>query len=157
MNMEEKKGVSPLIATVLLIGLVVMIAMIIFFWYGNYLKDVLDKQGVSLETSCTSDVEIYISSDIGCSLSGENSVVTFYVENVGSVELRGLNVVYSSSSSAGAVLKSQIINQAVGTYMQVDLGQNLAGAVDLEIVPIIGSGSTSKHCENSAQYATVNC
>jgi hypothetical protein len=156
--MKEKKGVSPLIATVLLVGLVVLIAMIIFFWYGNYLKDILDKQGVGLESSCMQDVEIYLSPDISCSLVEGNSEITFYVENIGDIELRGINVVYSSGSIAGAVLKSQVIYQAVGTYMKSNLGQNFDGLeVDLEFIPIIGSGSTSKHCENNVQYATINC
>ena len=67
-------------------------------------------------------------------------------------------MVYSSGSSAGAVLKSQVIYQAVGTYMKSNLGQDFTDLeVDLEFIPIIGSGSTSKHCEKNVQYATINC
>jgi len=157
--MEEKKGVSPLIATVLLIGLVVVIAMIIFFWYGNYLEDVLEKQGIDLESSCAQDVEIYLPSDeIECVLSGENSVVNLYIENVGNTEIKGLNVIYSSDTLFDSVLKSQIVHQAVGTYIQVNLGQDITGqSLDLEIVPIVGSSTSTRHCENVAEYVSLFC
>jgi len=155
--MKEKKGISPLIATVLLVGLVVLIAMIVFFWYGNYLEDIFEKQGIDLKSSCVQDVEIALG-DINCNFNAGNSIVTFYLENLGSVELRGSNIVYSSGTETGSILKSEVINQAVKTYLEANLGHNFSGNnVSLEVTPIIGIGATNEHCENAVQYVTIAC
>jgi len=41
--MEKKKGVSPVIATVLLIAMVVVIALIIFLWFRGLTKEAITK------------------------------------------------------------------------------------------------------------------
>ena len=45
----KKKGISPLIATVLLIGFVVIIAASVYFWYDNVLKGEMEKRGAQSE------------------------------------------------------------------------------------------------------------
>jgi len=39
----NKKGISPLIATILLIALVIAIALIVWFWYAEFLKQEIEK------------------------------------------------------------------------------------------------------------------
>ena len=158
-KMMGKKGVSPLIATVLLVGLVIMVALIIFFWYGNYLSEFLEKQGIALEESCSQDVEFYLSSDVSCNIGIDQvSVIRFGVENIGDAELGGFNIIYSSKNNAGAIPKSYILRPAVSTYIEVDLTQDFTGEVfELEIVPLIRLGDKTKYCNNVAQYATIEC
>src|SRR3989344_331343 len=44
-----KKGISPLIATILLIGFVVVIGGIVIFWGRNFIKEKAEKEGVLAE------------------------------------------------------------------------------------------------------------
>ena len=104
---DNKKGISPLIATVLLVGLVVTIAMVVFFWYGNYLEEFLNKQGVELEASCTQDVQIYLS-ELSCDTYTGETFLNFKIENQGSATLRGLNVAYILDSSSFCILNNSI-------------------------------------------------
>jgi len=48
----SKKGVSPIIASVLLITLVVILGALIFIWARGFFKDVTEKNGKSAEQVC---------------------------------------------------------------------------------------------------------
>ncbi len=45
----KKKGISPLVATVLLIGLVIAIALLIILWGKNYIEELAEKRGILAE------------------------------------------------------------------------------------------------------------
>jgi len=51
----DKKGISPLIATVLLIGFVVAIMVLVFLWGKNYIEELAQKRGLlaEKEQQCT--------------------------------------------------------------------------------------------------------
>ncbi|MBU0893805.1 MAG: hypothetical protein KKF48_03535 [Nanoarchaeota archaeon] len=72
----KKKGVSPVIATVLLIAMVMIIALIIFLWFKNMLGEEATKFGKNVKLVCD-DVEFEASYD-GSSL---------YVSNLGNVPI----------------------------------------------------------------------
>ena len=49
----KKKGVSPVIATVLLVGMVVALALIVFVWMSAFTKEAITKfDGENIELSC---------------------------------------------------------------------------------------------------------
>jgi len=51
--MKNKKGVSPIIATVLLVVMVIVIAIIVFFWLRGFLKEPITKFGdENIELAC---------------------------------------------------------------------------------------------------------
>lgn len=53
--MQHQRGLSPLIATVLLIGLVVTIGVIIFIWFQNLIGETITKFGdENVERACES-------------------------------------------------------------------------------------------------------
>ncbi len=60
----KKKAVSPLIATVLLIGFTVAIGVFVYLWYGSFIKEQTEKQGAlsEIKTACASEIEISVSS-----------------------------------------------------------------------------------------------
>ncbi|MBT4630788.1 hypothetical protein HOC06_01015, partial [Candidatus Woesearchaeota archaeon] len=39
----KKRGVSPLVATVILVAIVIIIALLLWFWYNNFLEEQRDK------------------------------------------------------------------------------------------------------------------
>ena len=78
---ERKKGVSPVIATVLLIAMVIVIALIIFLWFRGLQGEVITKFGQNIELTC-SEVEFYAEYD-GTDLR---------ISNVGNVPIFGMKV-----------------------------------------------------------------
>ncbi len=50
--MKKKRGVSPVIATVLLISIVVILALIIFLWARSFVGEKLQKFDSAIEYSC---------------------------------------------------------------------------------------------------------
>ena len=45
-----KKGISPLVATVLLIGFVIVIAVTVWFWYRGIVEEQAQKTGTTTTT-----------------------------------------------------------------------------------------------------------
>ena len=74
--MLKKRGISPLIATVLLVGITVTAASVLLIWGKGYVKDIQEKQGELSQgrLSCSTDIEIDI-------VSAESGFIT--VENKG--------------------------------------------------------------------------
>lgn len=51
---ESKKGLSPLVATVLLIALVMVLALIIFLWAKGFITEQVEKFGEPIDKICSS-------------------------------------------------------------------------------------------------------
>ena len=60
MKKEEKKGLSPVIATVLLVVLVLVLAVIIFLWARSFISEQVEKFGNPVENACD-DVDFDVS------------------------------------------------------------------------------------------------
>ncbi len=85
MNFTSKKGLSPVIATVLLITLAIVLVGIVFLWMRGFVSEQVEKQGKPVEQVCADvrfekDTEIY-----GDSLD-------LRITNVGNVHIYGLDV-----------------------------------------------------------------
>lgn len=80
--MKNKKGVSPIIATVMLIVLVMIIAAIVFMWLRGFAKEAITKfGGENIELSCEKIV-----------LDGTYSAGVLVVSNDGNVPINSFNV-----------------------------------------------------------------
>lgn len=78
----KKRGVSPVIATILLVALVIIIALIVFFWMKGFTKEAITKSGgTNIELVCD-DVQI------DASYSGG----TLTISNLGNVPINNFNV-----------------------------------------------------------------
>lgn len=89
--MKNKKGVSPMVATVLLIAMVVVIAIILFLWFRNMVKEEVVKfKEENIEMTCKKiEFRIDYSSSTG----------KFTATNDGSIPIYGLKInCYSSGS-----------------------------------------------------------
>lgn len=104
---NNKKGLSPVVATVLLISLALILALIIFLWAKSFIGEKTIKFDKPIEEACTSvdfEAEAY-SSD------GHLNLV-----NRGNVPLYGLEI---RKTGAGSISK-------VGTFggRTIDVGEN---------------------------------
>lgn len=89
---EFKRGVSPLIATILLIAFAVALGSVILQWVGTF----------PFEDKCR-NVQISLKQEDGAGLCyggfGQNSYLNFAVRNTGSVEVDGLAIWVEGESS----------------------------------------------------------
>ena len=78
MGIVNKKGVSPLVASILLVAIVIVIAFLVFWWYGDYVAENLDKSGITADQACMQDVGFSIT-NVNClhNSSDTNKLVYF--------------------------------------------------------------------------------
>jgi flagellin-like protein len=95
----SKKGLSPVITTILLVLLAVILAGIIFLWAKGFVKEGLVKFGEPIERACEKI-------KFEAAISGEDILLT----NRGDVPIYKLRVVSSSAGSSSGVESSQAIN-----------------------------------------------
>ena len=142
---KDKKAVSPLIATVLLIVVAIALFVIIFLWLRGFQKEALTKQGTPIELMCTE-----INFDVVLSVN------SLQITNLGDVPIQKAKIykIYSGSTS---FFKDE------GPIMQAEsLTTNLEplNCQSIKIIPVLlgttTSGNQEEHiCENQAK--TISC
>src|SRR3989344_2755809 len=102
--MKQKKGVSPVIATVLLVGLTVILAGIIFLWA---------RQSIPRDIISTELMESYCKeTDIDAGFFEEGLNIVFEINNRGNVPIEGVKI---KAIKAGDVkVVENIFNKSLG-------------------------------------------
>lgn len=77
----NKKALSPVVATVLLIALVLVLAIIIFLWARAFIPEVIEKAEGPIEDSCATVVFVV-----------DATPSMLYVQNNGQIPIQGLEV-----------------------------------------------------------------
>jgi len=132
----NKKGISPLIATVLLIGSTIALAALVMVWSQNLFQSTTERtgRGVEAEIICASDVQFRITS-----ITGTESPLTIEVLNNGDHPIEEFKArIYSDSDDIKVV---EITGEVLGefdsetyTITYSDLDGNLE---KVELIPII--------------------
>lgn len=128
----NKKGISPVIATVLLITIALILAVIIFLWARNFIGEKVQKFGEPIENSCSE-----ISFDADVSLSDGNLALD--VVNKGNIPLYGIEVRMKEDGgvinigSAGRT----IANGQTEQFTLSDIYEDLDVGTELVLVPVI--------------------
>ena len=76
----DKKGLSPVVASSLLILLVIFLALLVFMWAKGFINEEIEKMGGPIEDQCP-----YVSLDIG--IVGDDTV---RVRNTGNIDIYSL-------------------------------------------------------------------
>jgi flagellin-like protein len=79
--MHKKRGVSPVIATVLLIALVIVIAIIIFLWFKGMSKETIVKFETAVELVCDQ-----------VSFEADYSSNNLYISNTGNIPIYKMKI-----------------------------------------------------------------
>ncbi|MFQ5531595.1 MAG: archaellin/type IV pilin N-terminal domain-containing protein [Candidatus Nanoarchaeia archaeon] len=88
-NKSNKKAVSPVIATVLLVGMVVVIGLIIFLWFRGMVSETITKfDGTNIEIIC---------GDVVFEASYDSALSELSVVNTGSVPIYNLKLKISGA------------------------------------------------------------
>jgi flagellin-like protein len=131
----DKRGLSPVIATVLLVSLAVVLAMIIFLWARSVVSERIEKFGEPAENACD---DVLFDAEI---VSGANGGI--YVENRGSVPIYALKVL---KKGFGSVEEIQELNEDYGTIggetTSASLPSGIDSGEDVVLIPIV-LGETS--------------
>ena len=129
MNGKEKRGLSPVIATVLLIGIALVLATIVFIWARHFVGEAITKEGEAIELVCD---------DVSFEAEAFGSEGKLYLENKGSVpihrvEIRELGLfgeVSVSESFSG-------VQVSAGETKSVDLPTDIESGDEIIVVPIL--------------------
>jgi len=148
MEIKKKKGVSPIVATVLLIVLVVIIALIIFLWARGFVKErgikTIQGQEVSGEDACKM---VKIEADV----SGNEITIL----NKGDVYIYKVEIKKIKSGSSDIEKKGVFI----GGGSSKTLSAGLDGYEKVRIVPIIlvktSEGTNEFNCEGYGKEISI--
>ena len=129
----KKRGVSPFIATVLLIVIAIVLALIIFLWARGFVKEKAVKFDRAVELSCP-DVNF----EAGIALDNGDYVLDTI--NRGNVPIGGFKLTRIEDNGATAELINELLDATInsGQSTSVDLsGVSLSSGTVVRINPII--------------------
>lgn len=139
-NNMKKKGISPVIATVLLVAMVIVIGLIIFSWAKGFQAEAVTKfGGENIEITCE---KVSFEADYSRS-SG-----TLFLSNLGNVPIFGINAkIYEAGSHVTESLDSIANNWPnVGLPQGATFSENLAsyfsGADRIVLIPTLRGTSS---------------
>ena len=129
-----RKGVSPVIATVLLVAMVVVLALIVFFWFKGLTKEAVTKfGGTNIEIVCN---------DVSFSSEYSNGVLT--ISNDGNVPIFGMN---AKIVKTGSYLTKDIKDLSTewpqaglrqgGIFTSGGLDSEFSGASRVVLIPVL--------------------
>ncbi len=164
---SNKRGISPLIATVLIIGFTVALAAVIMVWGQGFIKDMQAKteSGAAVQLVCAQDVTIDLSQ--AC-LDSTTDQLRITVKNNGNKDIKKLTVrAYESASLIGssdvlAVAPATVALPAFGVETidieaakLTDDGLTLANLRQAEVIPIVEIGGKEVSCAQSGSLYPV--
>ncbi len=115
----KKKGISPIIATAILVALVVSLAVIVWLFLSGFVSEIVVKQGKPAATICVDNVKISAAISGGQLTilnEGQVPLAGFIVKSGGSGKYYPLplNVGESGTVSINCVGKAQVIPEILG-------------------------------------------
>lgn len=144
MVLVKKRGLSPVIASVLLIALALIIATIIFLWAKNFVKEKTLKFEEPIENSC---VNVKFNAEVD--LIGGGDEIEVKVNNLGNVPVYGVEVrrsIGGSMENLGAeYFEGGGMPPGTGKIVSLDVdGKGVKLGDELIILPIL-LGETEKY------------
>lgn len=138
----QKKGISPVIATVLLVAMVIVIGLIIFLWFSSMTKEAITKfGGTNIELVCK-DVEFsaeYTNGFLGISNYGNVPIYSMslkiFDEDTASYSTKNLKEELPNDWPETGLKQGGIFSSAI----------DFSGAEEVTVIPIlIGSSKSGK-------------
>lgn len=145
---KSKKGLSPVIATSLLIAIALVLALIIFIWAKSFVGEVLQKNNEPIENSCG---QVDFEADVSSS--------SVSLQNNGNVPLYGVEL---KTIGLGSVSGKNVLQRTLGNGEDTSIAVTsitLNSGDQVQVIPIIigesGSGKRQYSCINNAKTITV--
>lgn len=139
---NNKKGISPLIATVLLIGFTIVLAALVFQWGGQLFKSIQTQTGCESQgrISCTSNVAITLGNVVFT--TSTNSITQLIINN--GVSSKPITTFMIQIEKNDGTIKTQPITltNALAAGDSLDLG---ATPISFGASPILGTDIKAIH------------
>ncbi len=132
-NMFSKRGVSPVIATILLIAIVVVLAGIVFLWARGFITEGIQKSNEPIERSCE---RVKFKAEV----IREGSDYFLEVNNQENIPIYGfdIKVLGEGTTRVHTILDSPIdVGSSARTTLSTNDIPEIQQGVDLLIVPIL--------------------
>lgn len=152
----KKKGVSPVIATILLIAIVVILAIIIFLWARGFVSEKAEKFGRAVELSCEDvnfDTGVF-QDESNCGAGG----FALDIVNRGDIPLYGFEIKDLSNPGVVFVKQSLTSTITVGQSTSICLSDVETGDELLVVPTILGetdSGNVAYTCPDHLGFTTT--
>ena len=126
-----KKGIEPLITTVILVGVVIASTVVVYFWGQEYVESIQEKQGSSSASrfSCTTDIRINVLGVTGNKIR---------VENTGNGKIDAF--LLRKEISGASVPEEKVVEVAPGTIAEVPFSGPPSSMQSIEVIPKIRLG-----------------
>lgn len=157
---SNKRGVSPLIATVLLIAFAVALGAVVMNWGRSYVQDTMTsvQQKSDLERQCSSDVSIEIQEIAGRPQicyggGGVDGYVKFMVTNKGTINIDGLRIeiIGISDIQSNASLNGTSMAISATKRKNVSYDYTVFGEIQLiKITPLVTIAGRNTSCSGRA-------
>jgi flagellin-like protein len=132
---RKKRGLSPVIATILLIAIAVVLALIVFTFAKNYVREKTEKFGQPIEDSCL-NVDFIAEAVSGSECTPGSGLDRVDVNNNGNVPLYGVEIREEGSGavrSLGTGYFGDGLPVGSGNCIDIDL----EGGDEILVVPIL--------------------
>ena len=147
--LRKKRGISPVIATVLLVAMVVVIGLIIFLWFRGITEEAVTKfGGTNIELVCE-DVEF---------LSDYSAAGILSISNIGNVPIFGMKARISEQGGYETLNIGDLsvgwpdIGLRQGGTFSGNLMEEFAGADQVLLIPVLmgtsAQGEQTYVCED---------
>ena len=137
---NRKRGISPVIATVLLIAMIVVIGLIVFVWFQNIIQEEGTKFGKNVNLVC-GDVSFDTDYDSG----------TLSILNNGNVPIFGMKIKISGDGSHTTKDLKEIssdwpdLGLNLGGAFSGDIYSETSSAEEIKIIPVLMGTSEGKN------------
>mgnify|MGYP001590394493 CR=1 FL=1 len=135
---KDKRGITPVIATVLLIGVVIVMAVIVFIWLRSLTKESSEKFGQNTQLVCS---DVRFSADY----SSFDGVIS--ISNDGNVPIRNFLIKEKGFGDTSS-FKTAIDGVPVGQARDIDVsGKDFSTYETLTVIPVLLANSKSGNVE----------
>lgn len=154
---KNKKGISPLLATVLLVAFVVIIAVLIWMWWANIVREQAEKEGqrTELRSICESQVDFNIK-NVEC----DGNLIHVFLENKGSTGIDNFQTQLSDDSGGTFdqyIEQDMIEGGAVEVTIDTSVFSGFGTWEKIKVFPVVARGGSYKVCADQANEMEVDC
>ena len=146
---STKKGISPLIATVLTIGFVIVLAVLFWLFASEQVEEVMDKEAAQQagQVVCAKDVSYTVPS---CTFDGSSVSVT--ISNDGDVPITAARLRVSGLLDGEAQVQAPLVEDEVQPGQEKTLVKSivLTGPTTVEVMPVVIYGGNAITCPDQA-------
>lgn len=139
----DKKGISPLIAVVLLVGVTMVVSVLVYNFVNKTIED--QKESTETETNlaliCSQEVNLEHDHFEIC---GNEDNLKFFVKNVGSANVSGLKIQVFNLQSSQLFEKGVLYPYVKTSYILEGLDFGVDEIIKINLIPVIEFGDCPK-------------